>query len=66
VLPAGLLVDEQTFARAFPLNEGTRDWMVVAAAPDAEAIGQALVTRLGMHGVRLVARHTLPAEWRVR
>jgi hypothetical protein len=66
VLPAGLLVDEQTFARAFPLHEGTRYWVVVAAAPDAEAIGQALVERLGMQGVRLVARHTLPAEWRVR
>jgi len=66
VLPAGLLVDEQTFTRAFPLHEGTRYWVVVAAAPDAEAITQALVERLGLQGVRLVARHTLPAEWRVR
>jgi hypothetical protein len=66
LLPPGLLVTEATFARAFPLHEGPRYWLIATAQTDAEAIDAALRERLGTLGVVTRAHEPLPQGWRVR
>ena len=66
LLPPGLLITEATFARAFPLHEGPRYWLIAASQTDAEAIDAALRERLGPVGVVTRAHEPLPEGWRVR
>ena len=66
LLPPGLLVTEATFARAFPLHEGPRYWLIAASQADAEAIETAFGNQLGIHGLVMRSRAALPEGWRVR